>query len=80
MDFHLTTEHEKIREISRKLATDFATRTAQHDQESSLPVENYAALKREGFYGLTVPKRLGGWEAGFLGWTIAAEELGFATK
>jgi hypothetical protein len=51
MDFRLTAEHEKIRELSRQLATDFATRTAQHDQQSSLPVENYAALKREGFTG-----------------------------
>jgi len=75
MDFHLTPEHEKIREVSRRLAADFATRTAQHDREASLPVENYAALKQEGFYGLTAPKDLGGWGAGFLGWTIAAEEL-----
>ena len=75
MDFRLTPEHEKIREVSRKLAADFATRAAHHDQETSLPVENYAALKREGFYGLTVPKNLGGWGAGFLGWTCAAEEL-----
>lgn len=75
MDFRITAEHKKIREISRKLAADFAIRAAQHDQEASLPVENYAALKREGFYGLTVPTHLGGWGAGFLGWTIAAEEL-----
>lgn len=75
MDFRLTTEHEKIREVSRRLAADFAARAAQHDRETSLPVENYAALRREGFYGLTVPKELGGWGAGFLGWTIAAEEL-----
>jgi len=75
MDFHLTAEHEKIREASRRLAADFATRATQHDRETSLPIENYAALKREGFYGLTVPKELGGWGTGFLGWTIAAEEL-----
>ena len=109
MDFRLTPEHEKIREVSRKLAADFATRAARHDQETSLPVENYAALKREGVYALTAPKNLnnstldgkcwdhgfllilvgcsdrgtfpsmwfylGGWGAGFLGWTLAAEEL-----
>lgn len=75
MDFDLTAEHQQIREVSRGLAADFATRTAQHDRDASLPVENYAALKREGFYGLSVPKELGGWGAGFLGWTIAAEEL-----
>jgi alkylation response protein AidB-like acyl-CoA dehydrogenase len=75
MDFGLTTEHEKIREVSRRLAADFAARTAQHDRDTSLPLENYAALKQEGFYGLTVLRDLGGWEAGFLGWTVAAEEL-----
>src|SRR5712691_9065157 len=75
MDFCFTPEHERIRETSRRLAADFATRTTQHDRETSLPLENYTALKREGFYGLTVPQDLGGWGAGFLGWTVAAEEL-----
>jgi alkylation response protein AidB-like acyl-CoA dehydrogenase len=75
MDFQLTAEHKKIQEICRRLAADFATRAAQHDQEVSLPVENYAALKREGLYGLTIPKELGGWGAGVLGWVLAAEEL-----
>lgn len=75
MDFRFTPEHEKIRETSRRLAADFATRTARHDREASLPVENYAALKQAGFYSLTVLKELGGWGAGFLGWTAAAEEL-----
>src|SRR5215510_11751149 len=75
MNFHLTESHQKIREVCRRLATDFATRTAQHDRNTSLPLENYAARKREGLYGLTVPKELGGWGAGFLGWTVAAEEL-----
>jgi len=75
MDFQLTAEHKKIQEVCRRLAADFATRAAQHDQEASLPVENYAALKREGLYGLIVPKELGGWGAGVLGWVLAAEEL-----
>jgi alkylation response protein AidB-like acyl-CoA dehydrogenase len=75
MDFCFTSEHERIRETSRRLAADFATRTTQHDRDTSLPLENYAALKREGFYSLTVPQDLGGWGAGFLGWTVAAEEL-----
>lgn len=75
MDFRLTAEHEEIQKVCRRLAADFATRTAQHDRETSLPLENYAALKQAGLYGLTVPKELGGWGAGFLGWTLAAEEL-----
>lgn len=75
MDFHLTAEHEKIRTVCRELATDFATRAAQHDRENSLPTENYEALKRAGLYSLIVPKELGGWGSGFFGWVLAAEEL-----
>jgi alkylation response protein AidB-like acyl-CoA dehydrogenase len=75
MDFHLTAEHKEIQNICRQLATDFATRAAQHDRENSLPIENYTALKQAGFYGLTVPKEFGGQGAGLLGWSIAGEEL-----
>lgn len=75
MDFRITPEHEEIRRVCRRLAGDFATRAAQHDRETSLPLENYATLKQEGLYGLTVPKELGGWGSGFLGYILAAEEL-----
>lgn len=75
MDFHLTTEHQEIQNICRQLASDFATRAARHDRDTSLPLENYAALKQAGLYSLAVPKELGGWGAGFLGWVLAAEEL-----
>jgi alkylation response protein AidB-like acyl-CoA dehydrogenase len=75
MDFVLSAEHQKIQQVCRKLAEDFATRAGQHDRETSLPVENYEALKREGLCRLTVPKELGGWGAGYLGHTLAMEEL-----
>jgi alkylation response protein AidB-like acyl-CoA dehydrogenase len=60
---------------ARCLAADFATRAAQHDREASDPVENYAALRDAGFYGLNVPAELGGAGVGLLGWSLAAEEL-----
>jgi alkylation response protein AidB-like acyl-CoA dehydrogenase len=75
MDAYMTVEHQKLQEVCRRLAADFATRSAQHDRDTSLPVENYEALKREGLYGLTIPKELGGWGAGVLGWVVAVEEL-----
>jgi alkylation response protein AidB-like acyl-CoA dehydrogenase len=75
MDFHLAAEHKAIQNICRQLATDFVARAARHDRDNSLPLENYAALKQAGFYGLTVPKELGGQGAGLLGWSIAGEEL-----
>jgi len=37
---------------ARRLADDFATRASAHDREASSPIENYAALRREGFYEL----------------------------
>ena len=75
MDFSLTEDHMRIQTIARKLAADFATRAAEHDRDASSPFENYAALREAGFFGLTVPKKFGGWGAGLLGYVIAAEEL-----
>ncbi len=75
MDFQISEEHKLLQQRCRRLAEDFATRAAIHDRDASNPVENYAALRREGFYGLNVPKELGGWGVGLLGYSLAAEEL-----
>jgi len=75
MDFHVTPAQRELQHRARCLAADFATRAAQHDREASDPVENYAALRDAGFYGLNVPAELGGGGVGLLGWSLAAEEL-----
>lgn len=75
MEFALTPEHKRIQTVAKELADDFATRAAEHDRDASPPNENYAALREAGFLGLTVPKALGGWGAGLVGYSIAAEEL-----
>jgi alkylation response protein AidB-like acyl-CoA dehydrogenase len=75
MEFHLTAEHRELQARARRLADDFATRAAQHDRDATDPVENYAALRDAGFYGLNVPAELGGAGVGLLGWSLAAEEL-----
>jgi len=75
MDFELSPEHKRIQEICRRLASDFALRAAQHDRETSAPVENYARLRQEGLYGLTVPKEYGGLGGGYLGYVVAMDEL-----
>jgi alkylation response protein AidB-like acyl-CoA dehydrogenase len=75
MNFSLTVDHQRIQGLCRELATDFATRAATHDREASAPVENYEALRAAGLFGLTVPKALGGWGSGLLGYAVAAEEL-----
>jgi len=75
MDFQITAEAEELRVRARRLADDFAARAAMHDREASSPLENYAALRREGFYELNVPKDRGGAGFGLLPWSLAAEEL-----
>ena len=75
MNFSLTEEHRHIQSVCCSLALDFAKRAAAHDRDASSPVENYAALRDAGLFGLTAPKGLGGWGAGMLGYVLAAEEL-----
>ena len=57
MDFALTEDHVRIQALCRKLAADFATRAAAHDRDASSPLENYAALRAAGLFGLTIPKQ-----------------------
>ena len=75
MEFHVTPAQKELQHRARCLAADFATRAAEHDREATDPVENYAALRDAGFYGLNVPAELGGGGVGLLGWSLAAEEL-----
>jgi alkylation response protein AidB-like acyl-CoA dehydrogenase len=76
MDFRVTERQRDLQRRARSLARDFATRAAEHDREASDPLENYAALRDAGFYGLNVPAEFGGGGVGLLGWSLAAEELG----
>ncbi len=46
--------------VARALATDFATRAAQHDSDDSFVAENYAALKKAKIFSAPVPSELGG--------------------
>jgi alkylation response protein AidB-like acyl-CoA dehydrogenase len=48
------------------LASEFATRAAQHDRDASFPFENFDALSEAGLLALTVPAALGGHGAGAL--------------
>src|SRR5262249_4629386 len=71
LDFQLTSEQQRLQNICRELAADFATRAAAHDRDASHPVENYERLREEGFLALTVGKEWGGWGASFLDHTLA---------
>ena len=43
-----------------ELGGEFEQRAADHDRDDSFVTENYAALKRHGFFGAAVPEGLGG--------------------
>ena len=75
MDFSLTTDQKRIKETCAELAVKFAKRAEQHDREASSPIDDYRDLRDAGLFGLTIPKELGGLGSGFVGYTLAAEEL-----
>jgi alkylation response protein AidB-like acyl-CoA dehydrogenase len=75
IDFELTSEQQRVKDVGRKLAEEFAERALEHDTDRSAPEENYARLREEGMYGIGLPKELGGLGVGMVGWTAFAEEL-----
>ena len=75
MEFALSADHRRIQGVCRELAAQFAPRARKHDEEASSPNEDYAAMRDAGVFGVITPKEFGGWGSGYLGYTIAAEEL-----
>jgi acyl-CoA dehydrogenase len=51
--------------VARTLATDFATRAAEHDASDSFVAENYQALRDAKIFSAPVPPELGGGGADF---------------
>ena len=76
MDFQLTQYQRSLQQRCLELASDFATRSSDHDRDASHPTENYDRLRSEGFLELTLAKQWGGSGASFLDHTIAYEALG----
>ena len=62
-------------EQARRLVPRFAARAAAHDRDGSFPADDFADLRRAGFFGLMVPARLGGAGAGFAEYAAIAYEL-----
>jgi alkylation response protein AidB-like acyl-CoA dehydrogenase len=76
VDFQLTQYQRRLQQRCLELASDFATRSSDHDRDASHPIENYDRLRSEGFLELTIAKQWGGSGASFLDHTIAYEALG----
>jgi alkylation response protein AidB-like acyl-CoA dehydrogenase len=75
MEQCLTPRQREIVELAGRLADEFASRAAKHDQDGSFPFENYERMREEGYLGLTVPEELGGMGAGLYDLIVAQERL-----
>ncbi len=61
--------------VAQRLAPRFAARAAAHDRDGTFPVDDFEDLRREGLFGLMVPRELGGTGAGFATYADVAYEL-----
>src|SRR5437764_5588570 len=62
-------------DMAARLADDFATRAAQHDQDESFPYENYEQMRECGYTNLIIPEQFGGLGASLLERIKAQERL-----
>ena len=70
-------KQQRVIDMAARHADDFQTRVAQHDEESSFPHENVAAMKASGYTALIVPEELGGTGATPLDIAMAQERLAY---
>lgn len=68
---------EEIRESIKPLVERVIQPNAeQHDKDGTFPRENLLALAKEGWNAVTLGKEFGGLDLGYVGLSIAAEEIG----
>ena len=75
MNFEPDESYRDLVAVCERLAAEFSERAEQHDRDASPPEENYQALREAGLFGLLIPSKYGGMEAGLLGHTLAMEKL-----
>jgi alkylation response protein AidB-like acyl-CoA dehydrogenase len=76
MSFELSPEQLKLKKQVRALALkEFAPKALDWDSKGKFAWENLKTLSKAGLMGLTVPKKFGGQERGFLDLCVALEEL-----
>ena len=77
MQKNYTERQQRFIDMAATHADDFKTRVAQHDNDSSFPHENVAAMKASGYTALIVPEELGGGGAVPLDVVLAQERLAY---
>src|SRR5580698_6470108 len=66
---------EELVALAAELASDFATRAAEHDRNNSFPFENIARLKETGYSALVIPEANGGLGADLEDYVLCQEQL-----
>lgn len=72
----LTPARRELVERIAALGPAFAARSAAIDAEAAFPHQNWADLREAGLLGIAIPIEHGGLGADFVGYALAAEELG----
>jgi len=76
MEFSVPDELALIRDSARRVAREvIAPRAAEVDREAEYPEDYFQAFKRADLLGLTLPKEVGGSDAGTLALGVAIEEV-----
>jgi hypothetical protein len=76
MDFELSEEHRLIQQTARRVAREvIAPRAAEVDATGEYPEDYFQAFKNADLLGVTLPRDVGGSEAGTLALAIAVEEV-----
>ncbi len=76
MTFQLTAAQRGLQAKARELAREvIAPRAAEIDDSEQYPWDNVEALKEAGFFGMTIPKALGGPGLGYLEAVLVIEEM-----
>ena len=71
-----TAARAELVEMIAELGPTFAARAVEYDRKALFPTENWADLKAAGLLGICIPTSEGGLGGDFVGYALAAEELG----
>jgi hypothetical protein len=77
MDFNLSHRQAKLVQNARALARDVLAKNAdRYDRAGTPPLDDYAALRDEGYFGMMIPEAYGGWGLDLVSYALVMHELG----
>jgi alkylation response protein AidB-like acyl-CoA dehydrogenase len=71
----LTPEQEALRERARAVAAEIAPGAAETDRSEAYPWHVVARMREAGFFGMTIPRELGGAGLGYMETVLVVEEM-----